>query len=373
MQRTTIYRSSRLMLVLALAAVPAAARAQEPARPATHTVRPGDTLWDLARRYLGDPFLWPQIFRLNTDTVEDPHWIYPGEVLRLSGEGIAAVPSEDTPAPAAEQAVEQPAPPQAPGEYEYPMPEFARRRATGPNESLRAYVSAEYRPLRAGEFYSARFLTEGRSLPYGRMLGPVSPPQIRYIREGQPAYIFDQVGVLAPEGGSYAPGDTLLVVQPSLGFEGFGDMLIPMGLVRITGRDANQYLGEVIQVYGPIRNGQQVLLADKFTPGPKVRAVAAGDTVRGRVLGSRDRSELKLPQNQVLIDVGSGQGIRTGDLVEVWRDPGSRPGAAFSTEEMMARGQVVRVGERSATVLLTGVVSPDIHPGTEVRRVASLP
>ncbi len=55
-------RSARLglALVLAVLGLPALASAQVASRPDTHTVRPGDTLWDLARTYLGDPTSGPR-------------------------------------------------------------------------------------------------------------------------------------------------------------------------------------------------------------------------------------------------------------------------------------------------------------------------
>ena len=55
--------------VIALAAAPTLALGQA---PESHTVREGDTLWDLARQYRGDPFLWPDIYRLNTAVVDRP-------------------------------------------------------------------------------------------------------------------------------------------------------------------------------------------------------------------------------------------------------------------------------------------------------------
>lgn len=375
MPRTTTCRSSLFSASLALAALlPAAASAQQ-AQPSarSHTVQRGDTLWDLARRYLGDPFLWPQIYRLNTSVVEDPHWIYPGEVLQLAGgETAQAVPSEDTPAPAAADTAAPQA--QAAGEdYEYPLPEFTRRRRSESAEGLQAYVNQEYRPLRPGEFYSAGFLTEGSDLPFGQMLGAVTPPQIRNLSERQTVTLYTEVGVRAPAGGSYAAGDSLLVVEVGLGYRGFGDIVRPTGMVRVTGQAEGQYLAEVIAVYGAMRNGQAVLPVERFQPGPTARAVPSSDGLSGTVLGGREVRELKHPQNHLFIDLGRANGVTPGDIFEVRRVPGPRPSAADAIDELMAKGQVVRVGERSATLLLLQIVSPDIPPGMTARRVARLP
>lgn len=53
-----------------------------PAGVQVHIIVDGDTLWDLAGRYLNDPLLWPQLFQAN-DYIKDPNLIYPGDPIKL--------------------------------------------------------------------------------------------------------------------------------------------------------------------------------------------------------------------------------------------------------------------------------------------------
>ena len=54
------------------------------AGPDAYLIQKGDTLWDLAEQWFGDPFLWPQVWDENR-YILDSHWIYPGDPLVVPG------------------------------------------------------------------------------------------------------------------------------------------------------------------------------------------------------------------------------------------------------------------------------------------------
>ena len=393
MPRTTISRSDlsrALLLALPLGlGLAAPARAQE-AKPTTHTVKKGDTLWDISRTYLGDPFLWPQIYKVNTDLVKDPHWIYPNQVLRLTAaEGQQAVPGKDTPPPAeapppspeaapardtAAAAVAVPADTSGSETEEAGMELFRRRRVVNVQNAFQSYREVKFHPLRAGEFFSAGFLSEGDTLPFGTLLGPVTPEQIRSSRARASVPIYTKVAVMAPEGASYSTGDSLLVVERREGPVGYGQIIAPTGLIRLTGKNGAQDLGEIIAVYGAIRDGQSVLPAEKFSdPGAAAYAPVA-EGLEGHILVPRDRQVLRHPQQVLFIDVGREGGVKLGDLFEARRTPGPQPqAAADAVDEIMVTLQVVHLRTRTATVKVMGVISPDVPIGTRIKQVARLP
>ncbi|MEU5663286.1 alpha/beta fold hydrolase [Streptomyces longwoodensis] len=77
-----------------------------------YTVAPGDTLWDIAHRTLGDALRWDRVYALNQQALDRAarrhgyassdrgHWIFPGTALTLPGAG----PAPTQPAPRFEPA-----------------------------------------------------------------------------------------------------------------------------------------------------------------------------------------------------------------------------------------------------------------------------
>jgi len=64
--------------------------------PIIYTVKKGDTLWDISRRFIKDPYYWPNLWSHNP-AIGNPHLIYPGQKLRIYDGRIEIIPVEGLP------------------------------------------------------------------------------------------------------------------------------------------------------------------------------------------------------------------------------------------------------------------------------------
>lgn len=88
--RTFLHTSSHFFKMTVLATVLAislsgptlANEAFKEGHPQTYEVKKGDTLWHIADTFLKSPWLWPEVWHINTQ-IENPHLIYPGDKIKL--------------------------------------------------------------------------------------------------------------------------------------------------------------------------------------------------------------------------------------------------------------------------------------------------
>jgi hypothetical protein len=345
----------------------------------SHVVARGETLWSISQQYFADPLLWPEIYRRNTSVIEDPHWIYPGEVLDLGG--IAQAPGGDTTqmvvqgvpdtTAAADTIGAIPEPP--PEEPEGPGTIFDRRASKQQQvqDVLRRYAHQIYRPVRRGEFYSSGFLTEGEDLPWASVVGNTAKPSIPVLTDPGTAGQFQEIAIVPPSQASYHVGDSLLVVRLDRKIESWGDVVVPQGVARVTTVQERQVLALVIMQFGRIRGGNLALPLEPFKDPGAVRPAAVEQGLEGHLIAMRDEHVLASVQQVLFIDKGRSDGVALGDVFEAYRPASGEVGAR--SEEVRVQLLVVHTREHTASVIVIGMSNPALGSGMPVRLIKKMP
>ena len=355
----------RVSLVLAIAcALHASALvwAQESsAAERTHRVRDGDTLWDLSRAYLNDPFMWPEIYRLNADVVEDPHWIYPGELLRLPA-GVPGVAPEDI----AERIM--------PASTVF---DVVHRTVPATPVILTSRDAAPPRVLAVGqhEMLAAPWIDRiGAPTGAGQLLESVAPSGIVYYNLPEFLQVFDRVYATLPASSVGAVGEQYLVVASGATITDSTVMLVPTGIVEVERHpDGEAATVRVLRMFGAMKLGQRLIplpvlnMPDEVLPTPQELGMMTN------VIWISGNDLLPTLQDYLALDASSRDGISLGDQFTIVLPRRTGPGGVTLPEESVALARVVRISDFGVTAMIIDQRHPAVTIGSRARLSGKMP
>lgn len=289
--------------------------------PTEYTVIKGDTLWDIAGRFLEDPWRWREIWQ-NNQQITNPDLIYPGDIIRLlyvdgkpvltidRGTGISLPSTETTTAPTAE--ANPTAKPRGPLETVKLSPQ------------IRAYPIDEAIPEIPLEKIN-NFLLRNRVLDVGvldaapHVVGGQDERVI--LGAGDDIYVRGEFDGTSSGYGIYRPGQ--IYIDP-VTEEVLGVQAQDIGAASIRARDNDIVTFAVVRSTNEIRLGDRLLPVEEraiesvFTPRPPktdvkgmVIAVETGVALAGRldIIGVNLGKD-SLTQGDLLAVYKQGQKVR---------------------------------------------------------------
>jgi hypothetical protein len=287
--------------------------------PPSHTVRKGDTLWEICDQYFNNPWQWPRVWSYNPDIL-NPHWIYPGEVIRLkSGGGNFAL--------------------------------------SNPNGNGGVTPGGVLKPksVKPGTIFlrDLGFIYDSKTEDTGEIVG--SPEDRMLLTTYNKVY----VRVTDDQAKKLFPGDSLTVFRQTRsiksGGNDVGKIVQILGTIKVDTIDKKTNLveGTIVEALDVIERGSRVGPVERRLD---VVAPATNDVdLRGTILASVQPTVIYGANQVVMVDKGAKQGLKVGNRLFVVRkgDPWKK-GLSASGE----------LAAQSVTLNTDGVATTDKQPDT---------
>ena len=239
-----------------------------------YTVKKGDTLWDLSERFADSPWLWPDLWGKN-DQIANPHWIYPGERIRLylkSGvKNIDEVVKKDIAVASVEPEKEPP--------YFY-------------------YSAMD----------TISFLKR-TPIPVSGIIYKGSKDDI-LLGTGDRIYIRGEGNTAFRRGSRYTAFRKLKVEKNRSNVNFNGYQYYPTGVVEIAGEESGIIMAQVVRSYRTIEVGNILLPYEKRSG--KIVLTESVEGLRGKFIGSEENETIFSNSSIAFIDKGERNGVKTG-------------------------------------------------------------
>jgi hypothetical protein len=256
-----------------------------------YVVQTGDTMWDIAARYLNSPYYWPKIWERNTYVI-NPHLIFPGDILYIYPEGIAETP------------------------------------ATQPGSTVTSIQSIYGGPKKQQVVYQKPGSTGFVSTEEIDSAGSIIENADKKALLGQDDTVYVDVGKedrVIP-GDRYSifrittspiTGKRVQIKHPITG-ETIGYQVSNLGELTITKVEPGASEARIDNSYVEIHNGD--LITPYISPlEEKVDVVESGvEIIKGYIIANKNLVKLLGEEDIVYLDLGADDGVTRGNIFEVY-------------------------------------------------------
>ncbi len=280
MTPTIIRRLISLLLLLIFAtALPAMAKEEQ-----IYTIKQGDTLWGLSQRFIEDPYYWPNIWANNPD-ITNPHLIFPGQQVRIKDGRLEIIPAY----PEAGQPTE---------------PQTETTAVAAPQSKV------QIKSTGGGDGF---LLTDEQ--PLGLLIDSVDNRVLLTKNDLVFLQMKDKSSVTVGDTyGLYGRGE--LVKHPLTG-ELVGTMMDNLGFLQITAVNGTSITAKIGGAFREITRGAE--LFDYVPPREEITMQSGAADLTGYVVTARDEKLTLATNDVVFIDLGSNDGLQSGNLFYISR------------------------------------------------------
>ena len=255
------------------------------AQSLTHTVKKGDTLWNICDKYYGDPDLWPKLWQMNP-FITNPHLLEPGDAIVLLKDR-----------PVKEFLLEE-----RKAETQKEPDDASRDLVKGVDVSGWVNVDA------------MGFLATEKIVSAGQIISSGSDRVM--LAEG------DEADVSLKKGEQGKPGDLFTVFRMSpllrhpLTGEKSGYAVSFIGRI-VLGKSIKEglYRSEIVESYKPLQAGDHILAYEPVSACVLPLPVESGLT--SNIISDKDQRDMMAQSSVVYLGHGFNQGVRRGNVFEV--------------------------------------------------------
>jgi len=271
--------------------------------PTVYVIKKGDTLWGLSDRFIKDPNYWPEMWAQNPEKIHNPHFIYPGQRLRIYPDRIevesVGKATEAAPEPAKEAAAPKAAAPETPMTARIPEP-----RETAVEERL-FYVNGGEGFIAGDSFKPSGFVIAGQ---HNRRMFAEDDVVYTDIGLKQGGKVGDRFTVLKKHTAISHP-----VTNQILGYK-----LIPLGSLQLTEMAEKSSKALIKENFLEIEPG--ALLIPYSNRKKEVALKASERDLVGYIVETKSGIQAIAAGDIAYIDLGQDDGVKPGNIFYVVRN-----------------------------------------------------